>query len=74
MTAPLTVDEVLALPALVDVPTAGRALGVSRNTAYELARRNQFPVPVLPIGRQLRVTRAALLAALGISDPAADAA
>lgn len=40
----LTRAELLALPVTVDVPTAARALGLGRSTAYELARRDEFPV------------------------------
>jgi hypothetical protein len=35
--------ELLALPVTVNVPTAARALGLGRPTAYELARRGEFP-------------------------------
>lgn len=34
----MTEDEVHALPVIVDLPTAARALGVDRNTAYEPVR------------------------------------
>jgi excisionase family DNA binding protein len=34
-------------------------LGISKTTAYELAQRNELPVPVLRIGRQYRVSRKA---------------
>lgn len=63
-----TPDEIRAWPATVDVPTAGRAFGVGRDEAYRLAREGRFPVPVLRLGRYLRVTRAAVLNALGITD------
>jgi hypothetical protein len=33
-----------------------------------MARVGKFPVPVLRIGRYLRVTRASVLAALGVAD------
>lgn len=62
-----SVDEVLAWPVTVDVRTAGRAWGMGRDQAYKLAREGRFPVPVLRLGRSLRVTRAAVLAALGIA-------
>ncbi|WP_173079136.1 hypothetical protein [Phytohabitans rumicis] len=65
-----TPDEIRAWPATVDVPTAGRAFGVGRDESYRLAREGHFPVPVLRLGRYLRVTRAAVLEALGIADPA----
>ncbi len=60
MTATLTIPEVAVL------------LGISRNTAYEAARRDGqlAGVPVIRVGqRRLVVPRASLLAALGM-DPA----
>jgi hypothetical protein len=63
-----TVEEVRSWPVTVDVRTAGRAFGLGRDQAYRLAREGRFPVPVLRLGRYLRVTRAAVLAALGIQD------
>ena len=61
-----SVAEILAWPVTVDIPTAGRAWGMGRDQAYQLAREGRFPVPVLRIGRCLRVSRAAVLHALGI--------
>jgi hypothetical protein len=46
----------------------GRAWGIGRDQAYQLAREGRFPVPVLRIGRCLRVTRSSVLKALGIVD------
>lgn len=34
-------------------------LGIGKTTAYELAQRNELPVPVLRVGRQYRVSRKA---------------
>ncbi len=42
----------------MSVPAAGRLLGLSRNAAYEAARRRE--IPVLRFGRKLRVPRLAL--------------
>ena len=64
-------DELLALPVSVDLTTAGRAFGLGRTRAYELARAGQFPCRVIPVGRKFRVPRSALLEALGIKDSAA---
>jgi hypothetical protein len=64
-------DELLALPVSVDLTTAGRAFGLGRTRAYELARAGQFPCRVIPVGRKFRVPRSALLEALGIEDSAA---
>jgi excisionase family DNA binding protein len=61
--------ELLALPAVVDVTTAAQALGLGRSTAYELARRGEFPCRILHIGSSYRVPTAELLRVLGI-DPA----
>ncbi len=63
-----TLDEIRAWPVTIDVPTAGRAFGVGRDESYRLAREGHFPVPVLRLGRYLRVTRAAVLAALGVGE------
>ena len=52
----------------MSVPDAGKLLGCSRGTSYELVRQNRFPVPVLRLGRQLRVPRAPLFRLLGKSD------
>jgi Helix-turn-helix domain len=69
MTRALTAAEVLALPAMVDVVTAGQALGgIGRTKAHELARSGEFPVAVFTIGRSYRVRRADLLDFLGIEE------
>lgn len=62
-----TAAEMLGWPVTVDVPTAGTAYGMSRNTAYELARAGRFPVDVLRVGARLRVRTAAILADLGVT-------
>jgi hypothetical protein len=59
-------EELLALPVTVDLSTAGRAFGLGRTKAYEMARADEFPCPVLSLGRRLVVTKAALLKALGM--------
>jgi excisionase family DNA binding protein len=64
----LSPDEVLELPAVVDLATAGQALGIGRTKAHELARAGELPLPVIRIGSAYRVRRADLLAWLKISD------
>ncbi len=64
-TTQMTRGELLNLPVSVDLVTAARALGMGRTTAYELARRNEFPVRVLRVGNRYRVTRADLMRELG---------
>jgi hypothetical protein len=61
-----TPDAIRALGATTDLPTAGQILGLSRNHSYDLARRGQFPVPVLRIGSRLRVATTHLITFLGI--------
>lgn len=69
---PLSADQVRALPAAVDLKTAGEAFGLGRTITYELAATGEFPCPVLQFGRLKKVTRASIMQALGISefDPA----
>jgi excisionase family DNA binding protein len=62
----MTRVELLALPAVIDITTAARALGLGRSTAYDLARRGEFPCRVLHIGSSYRVPTAELLRVLGI--------
>lgn len=64
--AGMTRSELLALPVAVDLTTAARALGLGRSTAYELARRREFPCRVLLLGSSYRVPTADLLRVLGI--------
>lgn len=62
----MTPEELLALPVSVSLITAGRAFGMGRTKAYELAKRNEFPCRVIRIGPAYRVARADLLRALGV--------
>lgn len=45
-------------PRTISVPDAGRILGLSRNSAYEAARRGELPT--LKIGKRIFVVRDAL--------------
>ena len=51
---PVTIAQLRATPT-VDLMTAARALGLGRTKAYDLARRQQFPCPVIRIGDTYRV-------------------
>lgn len=62
-----TEADVRALGVSTDVVTAGQILGLSRNTAYRLARAGTFPVPVIQAGHQYRIPVAGLLAALQLN-------
>jgi excisionase family DNA binding protein len=55
-----------ALGPVVDLPTAARLLGIGRTISYALVRDGSFPVPVLRVGRLIRIPTAPLLELLGI--------
>lgn len=67
----MTEDEIYALPVVVDLPTAARALGLGRNGAYELVHSGAWPTPLLRFGRLIKVPRSSLLDLLGISETSA---
>jgi hypothetical protein len=69
VTQALTLAEIAELPAVTDLVTAGRALGLGRTKAYELARAGQFPCPVIRAGSSWLVPTAGLLAVLGLPVP-----
>ena len=69
----MTVQELRALPAVVDVPTAAVALEIGRTAAYELVRSGDWPTPIVRLGHCIRIPTAPLLELLGLStDPAGD--
>lgn len=59
-------QELDTLPAVVDVPTAARVLGLSRTAAYELIRVGGWPTPVFRLGRLIRIPTAPMLDLLGV--------
>ena len=65
----LTLAELLALPAVTDLVTAGKALGIGRSASYELARAGTFPCRVIRAGKSYRVPTAGLLTLLGMPAP-----
>jgi excisionase family DNA binding protein len=62
----MTDQELRELPVAVDVGTAARALGVSRSTGYDLARRNAFPCRVIRVGSTMRLPRSEIFRLLGL--------
>lgn len=64
---PLSRDQLLNLPTVVNLTTAARALGIGRTKAYELAQTGHFPCRVLRVGRSYHVPTAGLLELLGVS-------
>jgi hypothetical protein len=70
-----TEDKVRALGVRTDVPTAGEILaGLCRDEAYRMAKRGDFPVPVVRIGRRLVVPVAPILRLLQMEGTPADPA
>jgi hypothetical protein len=65
----MDVAEALALPVVTTLEDSNRAFGIGRTTGYSLARRGEYPVPVLRLGNAYRVRRADILRALGIDEP-----
>ncbi|UQA91538.1 hypothetical protein [Streptomyces halobius] len=63
----MTREELLALPAAVDLDTGNRALGLGRSKGYALAKRGQYPCKVLRLGKAYRVVTADLLELLGLA-------
>ena len=62
----MKLDELLGLPVTVDLVTAGRAHGIGRTLSHELVLRDEFPCTVRKLGNRYRVTKADLLASLGL--------
>ncbi|MCF6522596.1 hypothetical protein [Streptomyces sp. JJ36] len=62
----LTSDELLALPAVIDLDTSNKALMIGRSTGYGLAKQGEYPVKVLRLGNAYRVVTADLLKLLGL--------
>ena len=59
-----TEERIRVLGLLTDLPTAASIFGLGRALAYELAKNDDFPVPVIRVGSRYRVPVAAILAAL----------
>ncbi|AYF30423.1 DNA-binding protein [Micromonospora tulbaghiae] len=59
-----TAERIRALGPVTDLSTAAHIFRLSRSVAYDLAKRGQFPVPVLRFGSRYRVPVAAILHAL----------
>jgi len=60
-------NDTASPPPVLDVPTAGRLLGLGRSAAYDLVLAGLWPTPVLRLGRRLRIPTAPLLTLLGLS-------
>ena len=52
----------------LNIEDVARLLGINRSTAYDLARRDALPVPVIRLGRRMVVSRRAVVALLGANN------
>jgi len=50
------------------IEEAALLLGIGRTLAYALAKRDEFPVPLIRLGRRILVPKRALLRLLGEED------
>lgn len=69
MTAPLSRAQILELPPTIDLPTLGRALGLSEPVIRERARLGELEplgIKVVRLGAKYRVVTASLWAFLGL--------
>lgn len=72
----LTTEEIVALPASMEMVYAARALGITRTLAYLQVQAGQALqygdelCPAQRVGQSWRVKRSDLLRVLGIADPA----
>jgi len=55
------IDPRVAVPVVLDVPQAARLLGIGRTLAYELVRTDQWPTPVIRVGRLIKIPSGPLL-------------
>lgn len=69
MSARTTLAQAAKLPASLSLIEAAALLGIGRTHAYNLEAAGDFPVPVLHLGRVIRVPTAPLLELLGLPTP-----
>ena len=62
----LSLADIDTLPVVMDLVTAGRALGLGRTKSYELARAGAFPCRIIRVGKSYLVPTAELLTLLGL--------
>ncbi|MEY2243202.1 hypothetical protein AB8A21_09700 [Streptomyces sp. BF23-18] len=60
--------EVLDLPVSFPLEVSNRAIGLGRTAGYALAKRGEYPIPVLRLTNAYRCRRSDLLAFLGIEN------
>lgn len=60
--------EVLDLPVSIPLEVSNQAIGLGRTVGYALAKRGEYPIPVLRLANAYRCRRSDLLAFLGIDE------
>ncbi len=65
---PWTIDAVRSLGLSTDIETAASIFGLSRTVAYDLLRRDEFPVPTFKVGRRIVVRVPPILRKFGVID------
>jgi predicted DNA-binding transcriptional regulator AlpA len=65
--SPNAFDLLVRNPRMLDVPEAATLLGIGRTLAYELVRTDQWPTPVVRIGRLVRIPSGPVLERHGLS-------
>jgi hypothetical protein len=60
-------SETQPVPAVLDLVTAARLLGIGRTVAYQLVRQGKWPTPVIRLGSQIKVPSAPLFELVGLS-------
>ncbi|MFE4051204.1 hypothetical protein [Streptomyces sp. YIM B13518] len=66
--APMTLAQVVALPAMPSAREAFAALNIGETLGYDLIDKGEFPVEVIKFGRAFRVRKTELLAYMGLSE------
>lgn len=62
----MTTEEIRALPAVVTIKEASKALGISLDSAYQAAHSGELPV--IAIGRRMLVPKQKLLEMLSLDE------
>lgn len=60
--------DLSTLPRALDVKTTARLWNCSPDALYDMIARGECPVPVLRIGKLIRLPRAAVLTVIGCSE------
>jgi hypothetical protein len=60
------IPDLADLPPVLDLPTAGRLIGLGRTAAYQAVREGTWPTPVLHVRRKYALPTAPLLELLGL--------